>query len=73
MIEPTIGASTNPGIEVIAIIAPALVAEPVSLMASHGKAMKTIEPETTLNIEDSSVMTIGVRRGLVMPTAEDNF
>jgi hypothetical protein len=35
--------------------------------------MKTIEPETTLSIEDSSVMTIGVKRGFVVPAAEDNF
>jgi hypothetical protein len=35
--------------------------------------MKTIEPDTTLSIEDSSVMTIGVRRGLVVLAAEGNF
>jgi hypothetical protein len=35
--------------------------------------MKTIEPETTLNIEATSVMTKGVRRGLVARVAEDNF
>jgi hypothetical protein len=35
--------------------------------------MKTIEPETTLSIEDSSVTTIGVRRGFVAPEAEGNF
>jgi len=35
--------------------------------------MKTIEPETTLSIEDSSVMTIGVRRGLVVPALVGNF
>jgi hypothetical protein len=58
---------------VIAIIAPALVAEPVSLIASHGNAMNTIEPETTLSIDESSVMTIGVRRGFVVPVVEDNF
>jgi hypothetical protein len=35
--------------------------------------MKTIEPETTLSIDDANVMTIGVRRGFVEAEEEDNF
>jgi len=73
MIEPTTGASKSPGIEVIAIMAPALVAEPVSCIASQGKAMKTMEPETTLSIDAASVKTIGVKRGFVLPVVECNF
>jgi hypothetical protein len=40
--------------EVRATSAPALAADPVISRASHGRAIKTIEPEITLVIFDSS-------------------
>jgi hypothetical protein len=51
---PRIGPKKIPGIEVRATSAPALAADPVSSRASQGRAIKTIEPEITLVIFDSS-------------------
>lgn len=48
MNEPMIGASTKPGMLVSVTINPALVAEPVSLMAIHGINMNTMEPAKRL-------------------------
>jgi hypothetical protein len=59
MIEPITGASSKPGIAVIVTRIPALVAEPVSCMASHGKAMKTIDPDMTLKMEEICESTKG--------------
>jgi hypothetical protein len=54
MSVPRIGPKNIPGIEVRATNAPALAADPVISRASQGRAMKTIEPEITLVIFDSS-------------------
>jgi hypothetical protein len=51
MTEPTIGAIKSPGIAVAASTRPALAAEPVISRAIQGIAIKTIDPEITLEIE----------------------
>ena len=51
---PRIGPKNIPGMEVRATNAPALAADPVISRASQGSAIKTIEPEITLVIFDSS-------------------
>jgi hypothetical protein len=59
------GPKKIPGIEVSATNAPALAAEPVISSASHGSAMKTIEPAMTLVMLDSSTKMYGAMRLLV--------
>jgi hypothetical protein len=54
MSVPRIGPKKIPGMEVRATSAPALAADPVISRASQGSAIKTIEPEITLVIFDSS-------------------
>ncbi len=51
---PRIGPKKIPGMEVRATSAPALAADPVISSASQGRAIKTIEPEITLVMLDSS-------------------
>jgi hypothetical protein len=51
---PRIGPKNTPGMEVMATSAPALAADPVISRASQGRAIKTIEPEITLVMLDSS-------------------
>jgi hypothetical protein len=60
MIEPITGARSNPGIAVMVTKIPALVAEPVSWIASQGKAMKTIDPDMTLKMDEICERTNGV-------------
>jgi hypothetical protein len=59
---PRIGPKKIPGIEVSATRAPALAAEPVISSASHGRAIKTIEPAITLVMLDSSTKMYGAMR-----------
>ncbi|CAB4618209.1 unannotated protein [freshwater metagenome] len=51
---PRIGPKKIPGMEVRATSAPALAADPVISRASQGSAIKTIEPEITLVMFESS-------------------
>jgi hypothetical protein len=54
MSVPRIGPKNTPGMEVMATSAPALAADPVISRASQGRAIKTMEPEITLVMLESS-------------------